>query len=439
MTRYRLSRLSSTQKSYLINGAAMFVWWLAFNPGFYSGDSFAVIQMARSGNISSEWTTIWAIFVKLLTLNGSHPEFATLFFSQVLSFSVTAFSHSLFKARVAIWSSFTLCVTPLVGAMGITLWHDIPMTAGFLLVAAGVLRFTKKEPYSFTFLTVGVILSGFRYNGVPTVLLMFALLIFVFKPKRIILVGLVLSISIGGLTSIMDSRLSPPDSTHSDGFINWMRYDLSCYAATYNDNDFFQSEFAGKATREFWKSSQACIWFNDSKAFFERPTYVTEKIPSAWLALALKEPVFIISTHMKRHEYLTPIPFFGPPRMPFIHTTIEFAGQGIAFSNVEISEKLRLYPRAWNYFSFIFGYSGLWLLLIFFFAWKMRSSVYLGLGILGLVLNASLFVFAIIPDARFTLYVLIAGQLIAIGEFTKYLDKRYRLGNRTSQKIEMNL
>jgi hypothetical protein len=438
MTRFKLRHISSTQKSIVMNASVMFLWWLAFNPGFYSGDSFAVIKMAREGSVSSEWTAIWAIFVKFVTLNGFYPEIATLFFSQILAFSLTIFAHSIFKGPAAVWGSFVLCVTPLVGAMGITLWHDIPMTAGFLLVASGILRFTKKDPYSFAYLTSGVILASFRYNGIPTIFLTLGLLIFLTKSKKIIMVGLVLSISIGGLTSIMDSRFSPPTSTHSDGFINWMRYDLSCYAAKFNDDDFFQNEFGSKATLEFWKSSQACAWFNDSKAFSDRPSYLTEKIPSAWLALALKEPVFVFSTHMKRHEYLNPLPFFGLPNMPFIHTTIEYANQGIEFKNAEVSEKLRIYPRVWNYFNFIFGYSGFWLMLIFFFAWIKRSLVYLGLGILGLVLNSSLFIFAIISDARFTLYVLIAGQLIAVGEFIKYLERNYTVGNATSHERQGN-
>jgi hypothetical protein len=439
MTSFNLRHLSSTQKSLAMNSSIMLFWWLAFIPGFYSGDSFAVIQMAREGVISSEWTTIWAIFVKFLTFNGAYPGIATLFFSQILAFSLTIYAHSIFRGPVATWSSFVLSMTPLVGAMGITLWHDIPMTAGFLLVASGILRFTKKDPYSFAYLISGVFLAGFRYNGIPTILLTLTLFLFLAKSKKVILVGLVLSISIGGLTSLMDSRFSPPTSTHSDGFINWMRYDLSCYAAKSNDDDFFQNEFGSKVTREFWKSSQACTWFNDSKAFSDRPLYVTEKIPSAWLALALKDPVFILSTHMKRHEYLNPLPFFGPPNMPFIHTTIEFADKGIKHRNVEVAEKLRIYPRIWNYFNFIFGYSGLWLVLIFYFAWTKRNSVYLGLGILGLVLNASLFTFAIISDARFTLYVLITGQLIVVGEFIRYLQRKYTVGNHASNKLELNL
>ncbi len=417
-------RLSSIEKSVAINASLMFVWWLAFNPGFYSADSFNVIAIARSGNISSESTAIWAIVVKFLTINGSHPEIATLFFGQLLAFSVSVLAHALFSGKAAGWGSAALCMTPLVGAMGITLWHDIPMTSGFLLVVAGLLRYVKKEPYALTLLTLGVTLSSFRYNGVPTLLLTFMLLSFVFRPKKLVVVALVLIIGIGGLTSALDSRFSPPTPTHSDGFINWMRYDLSCYAATFNDDEFFQKEFDGETTREFWKSLRACTWFNDSAAFFNRPTNLTKNIPSAWLALIQKEPLFALTTHMKRHEYLNPIPFYGPPSMPFIHTTIEYPGENIYFWNIELSEKLRIYPRIWNYFNFIFGYSGFWLIVIFFFAWRTRNLIYFGIGILGLVLNAGLFVFAIISDARFSLFVLIAGQLIAIGEFTKFLGNR---------------
>ena len=422
----RFNQLSNIKKSVVVNASIMFAWWLAFNPGFYSADSFNIIAIARSGDISSESTAIWAIVVKFLTINGSHPEIATLFFAQLLAFSVSVFAHALFSGKAAGWSSAALCMTPLVGAMGITLWHDIPMTSGFLLVVAGLLRYLKREPHALTLLTLGVILSSFRYNGVPTLLLTFMLISFALRPKKLVVVALVLMIGIGGLTSVLDARFSPPTPTHSDGFINWMRYDLSCYAATFNDDEFFQKEFAGEATREFWKSLQACTWFNDSEAFFKRPANITENIPSAWLALIQKEPLFALTTHMKRHEYLNPIPFYGPPSMPFIHTTIEYPGQNIYFWNVELSEKLRVYPRIWNYFNFIFGYSGFWLIVVFFFAWRKRNLVYLGIGILGLILNAGLFVFAIISDARFSLFVLIAGQLISIGEFTKYFRSRKR-------------
>jgi hypothetical protein len=123
--------------------------------------------------------------------------------------------------------------------------------------------------------------------------------------------------------------------------------------------------------------------------------------------------------------------------MPFIHTTIESPGENIYFLNADLSEKLRIYPRIWNYFNFIFGYSGLWLVIIFLLAWRKRNPMYLGLGLLGLVLNGGLFVFAIISDARFSLFVLIASQLIVLVEFLEYIRvKRQPIFLRSSVETE---
>jgi hypothetical protein len=424
VNKLRFAQISISQKSIVINSAIMLLWWIAFNPGFYSGDSFAVLEMARTGNISSDATAIWAIFVKILTFNGANPEIAVLFFSQLLAFSVSVFAHSVFNEKIASWSSAVLCMTPLVGAMGITLWHDIPMNSGFLLVATGIIRYVNKSPHALVLLTSGIVFSTFRYNGIPTILLTLSLIVFIVKSKKLILTSLLLTVCIGGFTAALDFRFSPSTSTHADGLINWMRYDLSCYAATFDDDKFFQEEFNGKTTRDFWKSSQACTWFNDSEAFYQRPSYLNANIPSAWLELLVKEPLFVFTTHMKRHEYLNPIPLYGPPRMPFIHTTIEYARQNINFWNDDLVEKIRHYPRVWNYFNFIFGYSGFWLMVILFFAWQKKNKIYLGLGILGSILNAGLFIFAIIPDGRFTLFVLIAGQIILIGECVTHYEKR---------------
>ena len=423
----KYKELSYMKKSILINALIMLIWWLAFNPGFFSGDSFGVIEMVRNGNLSSEGTVIWAIFVKYLTINGSHPELATLFFSQILGFSVSVFANTLFTGKTAVRGAAILCGTPLVGAMGITLWHDIPMTSGFLFAVVGLHRLKQKEPHSYAFLLIGIFFASFRYNGLPTLIVSCFLLVVIFNRKKLVIITLLLTIAIGGMTSALDARFSPTVSTHSDGLINWMRYDLSCYAATSRDDKFFQKEFAGKSTRQYWQSSQACVWFNDSEAFFQRPEELTQKIPSAWLALAMKNPLFVLTTHMKRNAYLNPVPLYGLPSMPFIHTTIEYSGQNISFWIPEVSEKLRQYPRIWNYFNFIFGYSGLWLLLILVLALLKRNPLYFGIGILGIVLNMGLFVFAIISDARFSLFVLIGSQLVVVGEILEYIRTRKEL------------
>ena len=193
-----------------------------------------------------------------------------------------------------------------------------------------------------------------------------------------------------------------------------MRYDLACYAANSDDKNFFQKEFGDDSSIQDWSSKDACIWFNTSEVFQNRSAVVDAQTPSAWVELLKVQPRFILTTHLHRNAYLNPFPIYGLPSIPFIHTTIEETDVGIKFLNSNLAERLRAYPRIWNYFNFILGYSGLWLLIIFLIAFWKKNSSYFGLGLLGLVLSSGLFVFAIISDGRFTLFTLIVGQLLAL-------------------------
>jgi hypothetical protein len=413
----------------------MFVWWLVFNPGFFSADSFTALELARSGDLPSGSTAIWALTVKALTFGGSQPQIATLFFSQLFALSISVFSHQLLPKNVSLFSSALLCATPLVGAMGITLWHDIPMTTGFLFVISGVFQICKNKPFPNLLLILGLILVGFRFNGLPTVLLSILILIVFFKCRaalgKLLLYSLVILFSM----SLLDSNLASNASTQQDGLINWMRYDLSCYAASVSDSTFEQL-FSAKTNRDYWKSSQACTWFNNSTAFSQKSPYVTNQIPSAWLSLAVEDPFFVITTHLKRHSYLFPLPVYGLPNPPFLHTTIEKPNMNVEFWNAEVANLARNYPRIWNFFNFVFAYSGLWLLLILILAWTKRSSFYLLVALFGLVLNAGIFIFAIIPDARFSLFPLVSSQLIVVAEIYGYMLKKSKLSKNSSDEVD---
>ena len=78
--------------------------------------------------------------------------------------------------------------------------------------------------------------------------------------------------------------------------------------------------------------------------------------------------------------------------------------------------------RAWNYGSFFFAYSGLWLLIIAL-AWIIsRREEYLYMLVVSIVLSASLFVVAGISDARYVLFILISGQGIAMNYLLAWLQ-----------------
>ena len=414
----RFKELSTIWKMIFINSLIMLIWWFAFNPGFYSTDSFGIIEMARSEALTSESTAIWAIFVKFLSINGTHPEITTLFFSQLLGFSVAVFARTLFTNKLVIWNAAILCTTPLIGAMGITLWHDIPMTSGFLLAVAGYARMKQEEKYSKILLLVGITLASFRYNGVPTLLItFFALLIITKGQKKQMAVALAMTATVLAASTLLNLKFSGPNPVQSVGYIDWMKYDLSCYAAKSNDEDFFKRVFENRSSSQDWSSKSACTWFNDSRAYRQESSFIKQRTAPAWFELLKKEPSLVFQMHLQRHLYLNPIPVFGLPKVPFIHTTIEIPGKGIRFWHPSISEELRIYPRIWNYFNFLFGFAGFWLLVIFICAWWRKNSIYWFIGLLGLSLNSSLFIFAAIADARFSLFVLIAGQLMILQVF----------------------
>ena len=193
----------SLSASLIRNSLVQFVWWVIFYPGFYSTDSFAVLRMAKTGNLNSLWTSPWAVFVRYLSLNGSHPGLVTLFFSISLSVSMTVFFYALLPKKIGAIVSTILQITPLVGAMAITLWHDIPMTSGLLLITTYVIRSIKLNAYTLNeavkYLFPGMVLVTFRGNGLPTILILFALiLLFNFRRqgKKFLVAGVLISISV---------------------------------------------------------------------------------------------------------------------------------------------------------------------------------------------------------------------------------------------------
>jgi hypothetical protein len=409
---------------YTLSSLIALTWWITFNPGFYSSDSFALIEMIRSSTITSEWTAIWALSLNIITFGGTQPHLATLFFSQLLSASVSYFSLSFFESRKALILSLILCSTPMVGAMGITLWHDIPMTAGFLIFLGSLKNLGDGNKSKFVLLVLGGVLASFRFNGLPTLIVFVAIIYILSKNRRYLIAVLLMLIVLTGISAVLNTAYKSDLNVQSDGFIDWMRYDLSCYASSSKDETFFETNFDGRLSRQNWSSKSACTWFNDSNAFGVRTQFVNESIPKAWLNLATTKPLFLLKTHLARHYYLIPLPYSGLPNMPFIHTTIELSDKDISFTYPKVSEVLRNYPRVWNYLNFIFGYAGLWLTILLLISWRRKNFEIFKLALLGLTLNSGLFVFATISDARFTLPLLIIAQLVLLNEFLKWITSK---------------
>ncbi len=426
---------NSFASSVLRNSLILIFWWSIFFPGFYSTDSFSTISQAKSGGLSNSGSATWSLYIRYASLLGNAVPLLTLISGLILTYSVTCLAYSITTKRIAAISSFVLVATPVVYAMGITLWRDIPFTAGLLLVVAYFAsqiskKFEVNERFWFL-LFPGSALLTFRPNGLPT-LALFSLIYFFFnrnrKTLKQLLSALVISTFMGIGFSYIFFQQAPLDSLFAQEF---MRADISCFASLDKGRGFVEENLPGISDTQGWRSPEACVFIARSNLTVNDKIKAINLLPSVWLKLIVEEPKFVLETHLKRHAYLVPVPLYGIPETPFIHSTIEFTDRGISWAFPEIAEDARALPRAWNAGRALFGWAGLWFVVMLFFVRRRNKPELTPIIVMSFSLMSLLFVTAPIPDGRYALFVLISGQLIL-------LSKCVELSNSTFPKLSFN-
>jgi hypothetical protein len=326
-------------------------------------------------------------------------------------------------------------MTPLVAGMGITLWHDILMTAGLLLLATFFTIYRQGDNYSkndfYSLLVPSAVLLSFRPNGLPT-FLVFAALLLVFSYRKSLIRPLALVLAITAGTTIFNSLVvvgEDPINTHYAQ--EWMRNDISCYAASPAGAGRVEQNMPGVGNTQSWASPAACAFLNKYELAQTDREKSLAAVPTAWRKLALSDPAFILKTHFDRNYYVVPLPINGLPSIPFLHSTIEIADAGVAWAFPSVAEKARIIMRVGNALRPILAYAGMWLLLVLGALVFLKRKEWLPTFLLGFSLLGILFVFAPIPDGRYALFVILAGQLLVVGALVDGLE-RIRNRNRIS-------
>ena len=421
---------SSFRASLLKNSIIQFIWWVIFFPGFFSTDSFGAVQMAKSGELGNSFTASWALYVRIFSFHGNAIALLTLINGLVLVYSVTRLGYAIFSGKTAAISTFLLTLSPVVSGMGITLWHDILMSAGILLVTSFFINIHKGagnyKRLIILELFPGAVLSSFRPNGLPTIAIfaaIYALISFhkyrsqFMQTVKLLATAFLLSASITVIGSNLILGLSPINNYYAQ---EWMRNDISCYADSEAGKGFVEETIPGIGSTNSWRSLAACTFLNTATVSGDEKVAAQKFIPSAWLALLTEDPLFILSTHLERNAYLIPIPFFGIPTEPFLHSTIEFKDQGIAWAFPSVAEKARIPMRAWNTARGLTGWAGLWGLVLIGITVVGRKKDLIPPAAMSVAMMAIIFVVAPIPDGRYALFVLIAGQLALIGNIVEW-------------------
>lgn len=400
------------------NSMIQIAWWIVFFPGFFSGDSFAAVDMAKSGELTNSYTASWAIYVRIFSLHGNAIALLTLINGLLLTYSITRFAYSVLHEKNASIASFVIVFTPLAWGMGITLWHDIPMTAGFLILIAIYSEVFQKRllgKFDLYFnIALGSILITFRPNGLPT-LIVFGLLLFIANRNRKLLQlwisSTFIALSTIFITSFAILGLSPINNYYAQ---EWMRNDISCFANTPRGNGFVEANIPAIGNTEAWKSDRACVFLNDAKLTQDQKVAAQRYVPRAWTKLFFSEPGFVFSTHLQRNAYLIPIPIYGIPKPPFLHSTIEFQDRGIVWAFPTLAENARIVMRLWNALSGLMAWAGLWMIVIFFPPFLRTGKEYFVSTLFSIVMAGILFIVSPIPDARYALMICLIFQIFAI-------------------------
>ena len=426
----------SFSASLLRNSFIQFIWWVTFFPGFFSGDSFGAVNIARTGEMTNAYTASWALYVRIFSFHGHAIGLLTLINGLLLVYSVTRLGYSLFSARTAAISTLLLTLTPIVSGMGVTLWHDIVMTAGLVLVTAFFINYQKNPTdlkiYTYRELIPGAVLTSFRPNGLPTLVIFFVIYcgylaikksssksetFSVKETTKFAAFAILLTAIITFIGSNLIIGMSPINNYYAQ---EWMRNDISCYADTAVGAGFVEKHIPLIGTTDSWRSSEACVFLNRAPLSGEEKIAAERYVPSAWLQLLKNEPAFILKTHLDRNAYLVPIPISGVPTEPFLHSTIEYKDQGIEWAFPRVAENARIIMRIWNGARGLTGWAGLWALALLALALirKQKSlipAIAMSVGLIGI-----LFIVAPIPDGRYALFVLIAGQLALVGNIVAW-------------------
>ena len=412
------------KNSLIRNSLVQIIWWIFFFPGFFSGDSFAAVQMAKSGELTNSFTASWALYVRLFSFHGKAIGLLTLINGLILVFAVTRFSYAIFSEKSAAISSFLLTLTPVVVGMGITLWHDILMTAGLLLVVTFMTNLYKSKVSSrsevYWDLILGSVLITFRPNGLPTLLVFSVIFVLFNRSKKWLKAILASTMTVTAVTFLCSNLILGLTPINNYFAQEWMRNDISCFANTAAGAGFVEANIPNIGNTEAWQSEAACTFLNNAELTTEQKIRAQDYVPSAWFKLLKTEPLFIFETHLKRNAYLNPIPIFGIPSEPFLHSTVEFQDKGIKWAFPKLAEAARAPMRVWNALQGITGWAGMWWLITFVLLIKSKNRLLLPALLMSFSLLGILFIFAPIPDARYALFVLIIAQLALIGKLVEW-------------------
>jgi hypothetical protein len=407
-------------------------WWVAMYPGLFGEDSLINLTEARNGPVTVWFTAWWTYFIRFVTFGTRAIPLLTLFGVLTLTFAVRSWAAACLPTGASRALAVCLvCASPLVGALGIQVRHDIEMTAGLLLCAAVVGR--AGDPswpriVDVLVLTSAVALIATRHNGVAVVVGA-AVGCFLIPGSRMLRQGVLLLTVAGAVLAgtLVATRIAGHrEIADRLGAVEWAITDISCLLSK-DDVRVSADDWAyltTVASRADWPQPNACRFMD--KELFAATSFTPATVradPAAllrvWLALALENPWQMLRAHAERVRLFLPPFVAGLPRpdnLPFIHSTILPNDFELEWTFPRVAGAVRLIARVWNAMAIVIANAGLWLIALVVSAKALgargralRLTIYLAVA-----LEIGVLVAAPMSEGRYGLFILITGQVAAL-------------------------
>ena len=419
-------------------------WYLSLFPGRLGFDYSKAIVMIQNGESTSWWTSLFWWFLRISSLEGRSIAIASFLCLMGLGYSLFYLCESLpGKKSVNRLSLLLVSLTPIYGAFGVNVSHDVFQVAGIVIFTGFQLRvFSAREKigtadYLAVTLASAMVLT--THYGLPLV----AVNVFLFLFQKYFK----LAFLIAGSTALI-SAISPIGITQvpTYGLVIPIMGDLKCIAQLETaelsgaDWDFLLS----LAPKNEWKDPKTCSFtdysLGDMKSIDLGEIEFNSNLVSNYLRITSNNPAVVAMAHFQRASIALPPPFFfGPPNQVTRDPEVPI-GQGT--NNALQSYPGVLHPSidepsvdvkiGWlaplealaqaaifliNQASWFWGWGGLWLWPIVLY----MAVSFKGIGIFGrlsilsniLVLHGLLLILAA-PLPRYVISTILFGLLIAI-------------------------
>jgi len=310
----------------------MLVWWAAFYPGTFTNDSLSIVDQIRSDTWSNAHTNAYVAFVWFTSIGGNQWGLVALAQIILLALGIASLGEAFIRSGIpkplVMIASAIFALLPQVGAFAVTIWKDVPSSAGALMLASALLarRVSMSSQQSTPGLTAAgaLLLGAFRWNG-PIALVLLSVVVLILERRSSLKVVAILlgvaTMSVGRL--LIPQRLTLADSVPWQAIDNRGLHDIA-YAYHQSPDSFSvkdQSLLAEVMPLERWSIGGSTCETADVLYFehvFElAPSSVTviesqqKEFQRLWRQIVRYEPLRVLQSRLCRAAGVWSPLYFG--------------------------------------------------------------------------------------------------------------------------------